>query len=68
MTETSKAKVEVSRRALLGTTATTATIGGLAVAGGLGTAAGTMPGRTLSSAPHSDSLPIARSLERACTI
>ncbi len=42
MTEDSKTKHGVSRRTLLGTTATTATIGGLAAAGGLGTAAGTM--------------------------
>ncbi len=42
MTENSKPTNEVSRRSLLGTTATTATIGGLAAAGGLGTAAGTM--------------------------
>jgi len=42
MTENTRPKLEVSRRSLLGTTATTATIGGLVAAGGLGTAAGTM--------------------------
>ncbi|MBC8239927.1 MAG: TAT-dependent nitrous-oxide reductase [Alphaproteobacteria bacterium] len=42
MTENSKPKFEVSRRSLLGAAATTATIGGLGAAGGLGPAAGTM--------------------------